>query len=77
MTTKTIPFKSLPAPADAWVGAPVATVATVVKTDAPTKRLTVDISEDLHRRLKTRCASDGRQISDVVRDLLLKEFPGA
>ena len=77
MSTKTIAFKqptNMPLPAaEAWVGTPEA--VKTVQPDVPTKRLTVDVPEDLHRRIKVDCARNGVQISDVVRDLLAKEFP--
>lgn len=38
------------------------------------KRLTIDVSEDLHRRIKVGCASRGLKIADVVRGLLGREF---
>lgn len=34
------------------------------------KRLTFDIPEDLHRKLKTRCAAEGRMMADFLRELL-------
>lgn len=77
MSTKTIAFKqptSLPLPAaEAWVA--TAEPVKPAKPDVPTKRLTVDVPEDLHRRIKVDCAGKGVQISDVVRDILAKEFP--
>jgi hypothetical protein len=39
------------------------------------KRLTIDIPADLHRRVKRECADRGVKMADVVRDLLLAEFP--
>lgn len=77
MSTKTIPFRqptTLTKPAEDWVGAAPAVVK-VDKAEYPTKRLTVDIPENLHRRIKMHCAGKGTQISDIVRDLLAKEFP--
>lgn len=38
------------------------------------KRLTIDIDEALHRRLKAGCATRGTKIADVVRDLIAREF---
>ncbi len=79
MSTKTIPFKqpvTLPKPAEAWVGTPAEEVKPA-KVEGPTKRLTVDIPEELHRRIKVQCAMKDIQISDVVRDILVKEFPAA
>ncbi len=82
MTSKTIPFKQptgFSRPAEDWVGATLAAAPPVVaaKPELPTKRLTVDIPEDLHRRIKVDCAGKGTQISDVVRELLTKEYPVA
>lgn len=42
---------------------------------ARTKRLNVEIPATLHARLKARCALDGREIRDVVTELLLERFP--
>jgi len=78
MTTKTVPFRTptqLPK-LDDWVGVQQALPEPkVAKPEGPTKRLTVDIPEDLHRRIKVHCAGQGTQISDIVRELLAKEFP--
>ena len=41
----------------------------------PTKRLTVDVPLALHRRFKTRCAAEGLNMADVVRELLERRFP--
>jgi len=81
MSSKTIAFKNpvpFAKPAEDWVGAietakPVAPAA----PSGPTKRLTVDIPEDLHRRIKVDCAQKGTQISDIVREILATSFPEA
>jgi hypothetical protein len=76
MTLKTIPFKQptvLTRPAEDWVEART----TVSVVAGPTKRLTVDVPADLHKRLKIHCASTEQQISDVVRTMLEKEYPAA
>ena len=39
------------------------------------KRLTIDIDEGLHRRLRIRAASEGRTMADVVRALLEDACP--
>ena len=44
---------------------------------ASLKRLTVNIPDELHHRIKVRCAHERLQISEVVRSLLTKEFPPA
>ena len=39
------------------------------------KRLTIDIPDSLHRRVKSRCGQDGLRMADVIRDLLEQRFP--
>ena len=39
-------------------------------TSEKMKRLTIDITDDLHRRVKQQCAADGLKIADVARELL-------
>lgn len=41
----------------------------------PMKRLTLDISESLHRRLKATCAQRGTKMVDDIRLILEREFP--
>lgn len=41
------------------------------------KRLTIDIPESLHKRVKSQCANRGTTIADVVRDFLERKFPEA
>ena len=84
-TTFKMPAKApVPAEADSWVKAPTADVSEAPRpapTPAPAKeaevmkRFTIDVSESLHKRIKTRCASDGTKMADVIRDLLEREFP--
>lgn len=38
------------------------------------KRLTIDISESLHRKIKSTCAMRGTKIADEVRELLLQKY---
>ena len=56
--------------ADAWVESRSAS-----DTPESIKRLTVDMPESLHRRLKTQCAIRGTKMADVVRALLMEKFP--
>lgn len=57
--------------ADDWVAG-----RTVAPASAgPIKRLTIDIPESLHLRVKSQCALKGEKMADVVRGLLEKEFP--
>jgi hypothetical protein len=39
------------------------------------KRMTFDVPESLHRRVKVGCAARGMTIRDVVLDLREREFP--
>ncbi|HVX09918.1 MAG TPA: hypothetical protein VHC22_01835 [Pirellulales bacterium] len=39
------------------------------------KRLTIDVSPSLHRRIKSQCAINNLQMADEIRDLLEKHFP--
>jgi hypothetical protein len=41
----------------------------------PVKRLTIDIPESLHRRVKTACAMENLVMADVVREFLEQRFP--
>lgn len=78
MSQKTVPIKhptALKKPADDWIGQGSDVPNRAKEEIGPTKRLTVDIAEALHRRIKVQCAEKGVQIADVVRDLLAQEFP--
>jgi hypothetical protein len=39
------------------------------------KRLTVDLPESLHRRVKVACAERGLIMAEVIRELLERKFP--
>lgn len=44
----------------------------------PTKRLTMDVPESLHREFKTKCSASGLTIADKVREMIeawVKESP--
>ncbi len=74
MSTKKISFGTKPtsnptlAPVEAWVDSRTADEVAVMK------RLTIDIPESLHRRIKSQCAMRGTKIADEVRELLLKKY---
>lgn len=38
------------------------------------KRLTIDVSEELHRKIKAGCAEKGVKMADEIRVLLEKHF---
>jgi len=42
----------------------------------PMKRLTIDLTENLHRRIKATCAQRGTKMVDEIRILLENAFPG-
>jgi hypothetical protein len=69
---------SMTVAADAWVNSQ-ATAATIEapqpKEKEATKRLTLDVSADLHRRIKVQCAVQGVNIADALRELLEQRFP--
>ena len=39
------------------------------------KKVSVELPETLHRRVKATCAMRGQKVTDVVRELLLQQFP--
>ncbi len=55
--------------ADAWVESRAAADA-----PEPMKRLTIDVTDSLHRAIKAQCAMRGTKIADEVRELLLKKY---
>lgn len=72
MSTKRVSFGSKPkgaqspaTDADAWVGKPLTPTTGVPEG---MKRLTIDISEDLHRELKVTAAMNGTKMADMVRE---------
>lgn len=38
------------------------------------KRLTIDVTESLHRAIKSACANRGTKIADEVRELLTEKY---
>lgn len=74
MSTKKIAFgtkpsnKPAPEAADAWVESRAADETVKMK------RLTIDISESMHRRIKSQCAMNGTKIADEVRELLSQKY---
>lgn len=65
-------------------GKPKAKAASAVATDewvknrstdeVKMKRLTIDVSEELHRRIKSNCAVKGVKMADEIRTLLEQHF---
>lgn len=71
---KSVSFKKPSKPAaaaDAWVNVRETPVAA---PDEPMKRFTIDVPEELHRRIKRTCADRGLKMADVIREMLEREF---
>ena len=56
--------KPAPAGADAWVESRDA------NEPEKMKRLTIDVTESMHREFKRKCADKGVKIADVARELI-------
>jgi hypothetical protein len=68
--TKQIEMQVRPKSADSankWVSE---RATTDIKTSTRTKRLTIDINEDLHRELKIHCVTNDVEIATHVRGLI-------
>jgi predicted DNA binding CopG/RHH family protein len=70
---------------DEWVAQPTPDVSEAPKAGKvvplhaeaeANKRLTIDVTESLHKRIKAQCAMRGTKMADVIRELLEKEFSG-
>jgi predicted DNA binding CopG/RHH family protein len=71
--SKKVTFGTKPQPksqpdADQWVESRAV-------EEEPNKRLTIDLKESLHTRIKVACAQRGVKMADAIRDILEKEFP--
>ena len=65
-----------PQPADEWVKNRQAEpeAGTGEAKGEPMKRLTIDVPESLHTRIKTQCAARRVKMADEIRELLEKHF---
>jgi hypothetical protein len=54
---------------------PQAAVAPTKPAKPPMKRLTFDIPADLHLRMRLACVTEGRDMAEVIRDMLMQRFP--
>ena len=71
-----------PADADTWVNASRGNEQTTladppIVPEEPMKRLTIDIPESLHTRVKSQCAKRGAKMADEIRALLEAHFPNS
>jgi predicted DNA binding CopG/RHH family protein len=73
MTAKSVKFGTQPIARSAVT--PEQWVESRVAEEEKMKRLTIDLPESLHRRVKIGCAERGEKMADVIRELLEKEFP--
>jgi hypothetical protein len=73
MTAKRVPLGLKPGTqkhAEEWVTQPMQSSATPPVEEVPPpilKRLTIDVPEELHRRLKVKAANEGVRMADLVR----------
>ena len=79
MSTKKVSIGVRPTRAAAAAAAPEAADAWVkdrATGDEPEKmkRLTIDVTEGLHRLIKTSCATRGVKMADEIRELLLQKY---
>lgn len=65
-SSKNPPLSSL----DTFVG-----VSPKHPTGEKMKRLTIDVPQNLHRRVKAGCAVRGIEMASLMREFLEKEFP--
>ena len=73
--TSRIPSKPRQNNADEWVSGQ--TPATKELKTVVTKRLTLDLNNALHRRIKLACTIRGSTMVEEITKLLEKEFPGS
>lgn len=45
------------------------------RLNKPSKRLTIDLSPELHKRIKAACVEKGRKMIDEIRLMLEERFP--
>jgi hypothetical protein len=79
-TKRPATMPAAPDAAEAWINAPrgndVQPLAVApALPEEPTKRLTLDIPESLHARVKSQCAKRGKKMIDEIRILLETHFP--
>jgi hypothetical protein len=69
---------SPPATAAEWIGRPESTATDGAAASEPLVRLTFDITESLHRRIKINCAQRGiKRMATELRRILEQHFPEA
>lgn len=75
--SKKVAFGGKPTPkpmnADQWVER--RSIQEAAPKAGEMKRLTFDVPDGLHRRIKSQCAVKGVKMADELRELLEKHFP--
>ncbi|GGF50583.1 hypothetical protein GCM10011611_66310 [Aliidongia dinghuensis] len=68
-------FAARPGDPDAWVRAPASADRAPAADEAFTARLTIDVTPELRGRIKITAFQRGKTVADMLRDLLVREFP--
>lgn len=68
-------FASRPGDPDSWIRAAEPPTDGKAVANAFTARLTIDITPELRGRIKVAAFRRGATVSDMLRDLLAREFP--
>ena len=68
-------FASRPGDAESWVKAPDVAVVRDPEAQTYTARLTIDITPELRGRIKVTAFRRGVTVADMLRALLVREFP--
>ena len=68
-------FASRPADPEHWIKAAEPAVPALPKDPAFTARLTIDITPELRGRLKIAAFQRGVTVTNMLRELLAREFP--
>lgn len=70
-------FARRPQTADKWVRSDNRPELAAAKADRFTARLTIDVTPELRGRIKMKAFSRGLTATDMLRELLDREFPDA
>lgn len=68
-------FAARPGDAESWIKAPEVPARRTDAAAAFTARLTVDVTPALRGRIKVAAFRRGVTVADMLRDLLVREFP--
>ena len=70
-------FASRPGDLESWIKAADMPPASKAAGEAFTARLTIDITPELRGRIKVAAFRRGITVTDMLRDLLAREFPAS